>query len=69
MYTLIRTLPARELLMGQLPALTLALIVAELYFKFGSFLLESIGFLLTWCVLDLVQTRIRRVGAAVAGHE
>ncbi len=59
MYTLIRTLPARELLLGQLPALALALVVAELYYKFGSFLLESIAFLLTWCVFDLVQTHIR----------
>jgi len=64
MYTLFRTLSARELLLGQLPSLTAALVVAELFYKFHSFLLESIAFLLTWCVLDLVQTIIRRAVAA-----
>ncbi|MAE67979.1 MAG: hypothetical protein CMJ18_27310 [Phycisphaeraceae bacterium] len=60
MYTLIRTLPVRELLLGQLPVLAAALVVAELFYKFHSFLLESMAFMLTWYVLDLTVTRLRR---------
>ncbi|HXH09156.1 MAG TPA: hypothetical protein VNP04_05240 [Alphaproteobacteria bacterium] len=52
MYTLIRSLPLRQLLLEQVPALGLSFIIAELFYKFHSFTLECVAFLGTWYVLD-----------------
>ena len=52
MYTLIRVLPIRRLVFEQAPALALALLVAELFYKFHSFTLECVAFLLTWFAVD-----------------
>lgn len=52
MYTLIRSLPLRQLLLEQVPALGLSFIIAELFYKFHSFTLECMAFLGTWYVLD-----------------
>jgi hypothetical protein len=52
MFTLIRALPWNRLLAEQLPTLSLAWIVAELFYKFHSFSLECLAFLATWFVLD-----------------
>ena len=54
MFTLISRLPMRELLYRQAPTLFGALAIAELFYKWHSFLLETAGFLLTWLVLDAV---------------
>jgi hypothetical protein len=51
-YTLIRTLPLRAVLFEQLPTLGVSLVIAEVFYKFHSFLLESIAFLFTWYALD-----------------
>jgi hypothetical protein len=60
MYSLIRSLPLRRLLIEQLPILLLSMFVAELFYKFHSFTLETIAFLATWFVLDwLAQTLLR----------
>jgi hypothetical protein len=70
MYSLTRSLPLRRLLVEQLPILLLSMIVAELFYKFRSFTLETIAFLVTWFVLDwLAQTLLRfvRKPAADAG--
>ena len=53
MYTLIRSMPVRELLSEQVPALGSSLLIAELFYKFHSFLLETGAFLATWFVIDL----------------
>lgn len=42
----------RTLLARQGPTMGTSLLVAELFFKFGSFTLESLAFLATWFVLD-----------------
>jgi hypothetical protein len=52
MFTLISKLPIRELLLRQAPTLLGALVIAELFYKWHSFLLETGGFLLTWLALD-----------------
>jgi hypothetical protein len=52
MYTLIRLLPLRQLLQEQLPALAFSFVVAEMLYKFHSFTLECLAFLLTWYVVD-----------------
>ena len=54
MYTLIRSMPFRQLLSQQIPALGSSLLIAELFYKFHSFLLETGAFLATWFVMDLV---------------
>ena len=60
MYTLIRSISTRRLFLEQLPALTLSLAIAELFYKFHSFLLESIAFLFTWFVIDLFVVTIKK---------
>jgi hypothetical protein len=52
MYTLLRALPWTRILSEQLPAFSLAWILAELFYKFHSFSLECAAFLATWYVLD-----------------
>ena len=52
MYSLLSRVPARELLLRHAPTLIGALAIAELFYKWHSFLLETGGFLVTWVVLD-----------------
>lgn len=52
MYTLVRSLPLKQFLVAQLPVIFVSLIIAELFYKFHSFTLETIAFLATWFVLD-----------------
>ena len=54
MYSLIQALPLRRLVLEQGPALLLSLVIAELFYKFHSFLLETGAFLLTWFVLGAI---------------
>lgn len=58
MFTLIRTLPKRQILIEQIPALVISLVIAELFYKFGSFTLECVFFLATWFVIDALLTFI-----------
>lgn len=56
MFTFIRVISMRCLLIEQLPMFMIALAIAEVFYKFHSFLLETGAFLLTWFALDaLVQ--------------
>lgn len=66
MYTLLRTLSVRRLLVEQLPALAIAWLLAELFYKFKSFSLECAAFLLTWFVLDALIQGLRRLLAPPA---
>jgi len=54
MFTLLRRCTGRDLVFIQAPSFLLALVIAELLYKFHSFLLETGAFLLTWLVLDVV---------------
>jgi hypothetical protein len=60
MYTLLRLLPVKRLAYEQVPALTFAWIIAELFFKFHSFTLECAAFLATWFILDALIQRVVR---------
>jgi hypothetical protein len=60
MYTLIRTLPTRELFWEQFFAFAISLMIAEVFYKFHSFTLECIAFLLTWYVLDFLIGLVRK---------
>lgn len=63
MYSLISRLPTRELLLRHAPTLIGALAIAEMFYKWKSFLLEAGGFLVTWYLLDAaVSWAERRLG-------
>ena len=64
MFELLRSSSLRQLLSRQAPALVLSLVVAEMFYKFGSFTLECLGFLATWFVLDALFALVAR---AIAG--
>lgn len=56
MFTLLRMLSVRRLLIEQFPSIAAAWLIAELFYKFHSFSLECAAFLATWFVFDaLVQ--------------
>ena len=58
MYTLIKSVPLSKLLVMQAPVLIISLLIAETFYKLHSFLLESIAFLATWFVIDLVVSLV-----------
>lgn len=60
MYTLLHLLPVKRLAYEQMPALTFAWIIAELFYKFHSFTLECAAFLATWFMLDALVQRVVR---------
>ena len=49
---------AKTLLTTQAASLLPALVITQLYFHWKSFLLEFVGFLATWFVIDLVLTTV-----------
>ena len=60
MFELLRSSPLRQLLSRQAPTLVISLVVAEMFYKFGSFTLECLGFLATWLVLDAMFALVAR---------
>jgi hypothetical protein len=63
MYTLSRLLPLRRLLLEQAPALGVSFVVAELFYKFHSFTLETLAFLATWGLIDALIQAVRHLVA------
>jgi hypothetical protein len=64
MYSLLSLLPVKRLVYEQAPALALAWVIAELFFKFHSFTLECGAFLAIWFVLDALIQRLVDAGRA-----
>jgi len=60
MFTLIRTLPTHRLLREQLPTLSAAWLIAELFYKFHSFSLECAAMLATWFAFDAILQLARQ---------
>ena len=60
MYSLIKSLSRRRLLSEQVPAFGSSLLIAEIFYKFHSFLLETGAFLATWFVVDMVLSNVMR---------
>ena len=52
MYTLTRDVSMRELVSRHAPTLCASMLIAELFYKLGSFTLECLAFLATWYVID-----------------
>ena len=64
MYSFVRVMPWARLLREQVPALALAFAIAEVFYKFHSFTLETLAFLATWGVIDaLIQVGKHLVAA------
>jgi hypothetical protein len=55
MYHMVRSLGAKAVLQRELPAGAAAFLIAELFYKFHSFALETLAFLATWWVLSWVE--------------
>jgi hypothetical protein len=76
MYSLLTNEPLRKQLAAQgraiLAAQTLtlipALLIAQLFYHWKSFLLEFVGFLATWFVLDLAASLLRNVWAKLSAR-
>ncbi len=60
MYSLLNRVPARQLLLRHTPTLIGALAIAEMFYKWHSFLLETGGFLVTWYLLDAGVTLVEK---------
>ncbi|MEO8861418.1 MAG: hypothetical protein ABI358_08345 [Ginsengibacter sp.] len=58
MYTLFKNIPTKKILSIEFPALGFSLIMAEAFYKFGSFTLECGAFLLTWYGTSLIMDTI-----------
>ena len=61
MYTLLRSGNARNLAFQELPGLAVAVVVAEIFFKFHSFTLECLGFLVVWTLASALFGLGRRL--------
>ena len=57
MFELVRSTSLAHLLSHQLPAFVVSLVIAELFYKFGSFSLECLAFLATWFAIDFLYTK------------
>jgi len=63
MYTLIRSTPLNRLLALVTPSFLAAFAIAEFFYKFKSFALECVAFLLTWLVIEATLTGLHRLWA------
>lgn len=61
MYQFLTSLSGQELAIRQVPAFTVSFIVAALFYRFHSFALECLAFLVTWFVVDAFIEVVRRV--------
>jgi hypothetical protein len=52
MFSLIKTIGLKKLLATEAPAFLLSILLAETVYKFGSFILECLAFLVTWGVIS-----------------
>ena len=62
MFELLRSSTLRQLLSRQAPSLVISMVIAEMFYKLGSFTLECIAFLVTWFVVDWIIASV--TGAA-----
>ena len=54
MFTLLKSLRSPQVYLSEPVSFIAALVIAELFYKFHSFLLETGAFLLTWFVLGAI---------------
>ena len=56
MYTLLKASGIKSALAAELPGFIIALVLAQLFYKFGSFGLELVAFLVTWWIATFLKT-------------
>jgi hypothetical protein len=64
LFQLLAAISGLDLFRRQLPCFTVAFVVASLFYRFGSFALECLGFLATWLVLDVLYEGLARLARA-----
>lgn len=57
MISRLTALPRRETWVVEAPTLVTSLVIAEIFYKFGSFTLEAVAMLATWWVLAAITRR------------
>ncbi len=60
MFSLLRTVGLKDVFKAETFSFCVSLLIAQLFFKWGSFALELIGFLALWFLLGSVSDRLRR---------
>lgn len=60
MFTLLNMAELRPVLERETAPFALSLLIAQVFFKWGSFALELLGFLFLWFVLGMVADRVLR---------
>ncbi len=68
MVSLLRSVPARRLLTEQVPCLSIAVGLTDIFCHFHSFSLECLAFLATWGVLDFAAGGIKAAAAALVEY-
>jgi hypothetical protein len=58
MYSYVRAVGIPTFVAREAPAFLMAFLIAELFYKFRSFTLETLAFLATWYALSWVQSAI-----------
>ena len=58
MYQLLKQLGWKKAMTGEMVPFALAMIMADIFYKFGSFILECGAFLATWFVCSWVADKI-----------
>lgn len=58
MYTLVQTLGFQAAMKREFAPLFIAFMIAEFFYKFKSFALECVAFLVTWAVLSFIQSLV-----------
>ncbi|GHF04070.1 hypothetical protein GCM10016455_26760 [Aliiroseovarius zhejiangensis] len=58
MFTLISNFGLARALRAEFVPFVIALITAQLFFKWGSFSLELVGFVVLWAVLGFISDRV-----------
>jgi hypothetical protein len=60
MFTLLKSLRSKQVYLTEPASFVAALVIAELFYKFKSFLLETGAFLVTWFVLGAIVHTIAK---------
>jgi hypothetical protein len=58
MFTLLKSLRSRQVYLSEPASFLVALVIAELFYKFHSFLLETGAFLATWLILGAISRTV-----------
>jgi hypothetical protein len=58
MYSFLKSLGLKRFLISEMPALSISLLISEMAYKFGSFLLECGAFLTTWYLISMLADRV-----------